>query len=224
MMYDRTARTVNALLSVDPAMRDAAWERDLEKWLPLARFSAPVSTASTDTMRFLEASVVEDAMVGVSFENVIHRATEAGSGLLLSVGGNPAVQMSFGVLATYRMFQDWWSPSTWSGGRLPEGSEVLRRAEKVEIGPPNAEYLPPFIRRALRLHLEAAGIPQPRVLLVHWLERSGHRDLAFNIERAQFSPEAHDALMESVLWFLPEGYQVVSWDSIAQAEEGSASL
>lgn len=111
------------------------------------------------------------------------------------------------------------SPEGWSGGAVASGSETITQRESVIVASPNFEYLPAFLRKAIRRQLEAVGISQPRVLIVIWPERADHRDLSFNIPQEQFSAERYQAIMRSVSLLLPDGYQLVTCETFAQSPD-----
>ena len=105
------------------------------------------------------------------------------------------------------------------------GSELIAKAEEIEIGKPNYEYLPGYVRTALKRHLVSVGIAEPRVLLVNWPKRKNHKDLVFNVEQSNFSTsEEYLNVMRSLVWFLPNGYQYISWDAIRNAHATSVPL
>lgn len=216
---------VLALLTSQHGTRNATWAHELEQWLPRATFARERTLVDQiGSLNYLRVSVAIDEKSQQSFDDVVRSATDAGCGLSVAVNGDVALGMSFGVLATYRMFQTWTSPPGWNGGLIPNGSEVLRRSEVIHTGEPTLEYLPLFVRAAVVPHLEALGVHEPRVTLVLWPERSDHRDLAFNIPRSKFTPEAFADAMRSLMWFLPEGYQCVPWELVANLGAASATL
>ena len=115
------------------------------------------------------------------------------------------------------MFNSWHTPDGWNGDPQQVGQEVLQRAETIVTAAPNDEYLPQFVRKALRRHLESRGVHGPRVLLVIWPDRGDYRDLVFSIDRSSFStPAAYENVFQYLSWFLPDGYQYLEWDSIRE--------
>jgi len=225
MFENWTRRRLKKLLTTDLPKRDASWERKLASWLPRALFDViAVPEPVLGTLDYLPVSLVDGNAIGQTFADIVDRALQSGLGITVAVGGIPAVQMSFSVLATYRMFKNWRSPIGWNGGPVSNGSEIIRRSEVIRTGAPNEEYLPLFIRAAIRRHLESVGVKQPRVLLVMWPERSNHRDLAFSIRRADFAPQVYAGLMQSLMWFLPEGYQCIAWEAVEASEASAVPL
>jgi|GEM_PF-3889005 len=206
--------------------RDVEWARELEEWLPRAKFavSNPEPSPQPPELPYIEATLGQSGTSAESFPELVDRLTTAGAGLTLLIGGKPAVQIAFGALATYRMFHAWKCPDGWNGDPSPMGREALTRHESLKVGAPNFHYLPDFVRTPLRRHLQAAGVSEPRTLLVMWPERGNHRDLAFSVLPSQFSRERFQVLMHSLNWFLPQGYQYIAWDAVASSSESSVLL
>jgi len=218
---------VQRILAVPTAAYDQDWALQLEEWLPRAAFGGTDGTALPGPSGFdcVHVSVSEDEATGRTFTELVSRALDGGYGIVVTSEHGTAIEVSFGALATYRMFEDWRAPPGWNGGSVEQGREVLHRAESIVAGAPNEEYLPVFVRRALRRFLESAGVERPRVFLVVWPERSEHRDLVFSVERTAFAtPEAYDAFMRSLSWFLPHGYQYLTWDSLRGARSAATPL
>jgi len=226
MPHDEATSRVRVLLQTDPATRDPAWKKEVEEWLPLARFEdlGSARAAGVGGLDCRSAEIAELDAPGQPFPKVATHALDSGCGLVLTLHQRPALEIGFGAIATYRMFGAWRSPSGWNGRQLPTGRESLQRSEKTKIGAPNKEYLPPFMRTAIRSYLESLGVVDPRVLLVMWPDRGDHRELAFSLARDHIAPPAYSQAMRSLLWFLPEGYQCLAWEAVARFESSAAIL
>ncbi len=216
----RATHRVQQLLTVPQSERGPDWGLEFGGQLPRAAFQRIDDAPVPGPHGFLcwRLSVAGAGGERWRFDVALDHALNDGVGLeIIAPAGGTDVEVRFGELATYRMFGTWRTPPGWNGGMVDNGQEILTQEESIEVAAPNEEYLPPFIRQALRNHLESAGLPGVKVLLVLWPERDDHRDLAFSIERDRCSSqEAYDDLTKSVAWFLPDGYQYLDWDCVSQ--------
>jgi hypothetical protein len=219
---------VRILLAVPTAARDAEWATELGQQLPRASFRMLGEAPSIGPNGFpclpVSTSFYDDAHQG--FGGVVQSALDGGFGVVINPNTHGAdLEVSFGALATYAMFGAWRVPEEWIGGEVALGIEVLQRSEEIVIASPNEDYLPQFVRKALRRYLKSAGVRDPRVLIVVWPGRGNHRDLAFNIERASFlTSEHYEKFMYSLSWFLPNGYQYVGWEDLKAGRFGALEL
>ena len=211
-------RELLRLLQMPSSARTGAdWEAEFEAWLPQGSFEGAGGLVAPGLRGIAchHLRVGSDGDGGVSFRDALDAAIDDAAGLVIAPGLDAPVEISFGLLATYRMFGAMRTPAGWNGGSAELGDHVLSKQERILTGAPNEDYLPTFVRRALRLHLESVGITDPRVSLVMWPERGDHRDLCFNIERKAFSSaDDYAAFMDSLVWFLPDGYTVLGSDSL----------
>ena len=214
MSKRKANRELLRLLQMPSSARAAAaWEAEFERWLPQGSFEGLGGRFAPGPRGYACLHLCVGGG-GVSFPDALDVAVEGAAGMVIAPGLDTPVEISFGLLATYRMFGALRTPPGWNGGSAELGPGILTKEEPVLTGPPNEDYLPTFVWRALRAHLESVGISDPRVLLVMWPERGDHRDLCFNIERTAFSSaDDYGAFMKSLVWFLPDGYTILDSDS-----------
>lgn len=86
--------------------------------------------------------------------------------------------------------------------------EVVQEKEEVLIGAPSEELYPKYGRDALRKFLEAQGVKDPQILLMHRRQgETGVRELVFDIDDKKVgSHERARAILGWISWFLPRGF------------------
>ena len=207
------------LLEVQPGQRDDAWAGQLRALLPLGNFEVFGSTEATGAVgaRCLQARVTARCPESVTFSQLLATATEQGLGLVLSTTtGWPKTEVRFGALATVRMFGNWLAPGLWSGAPRREDMTQIEEPTEVILSAPNLGYLPDFIRSAIRGHLAAAGVSEPRVMLVNW-PSPNRRDLVFSVYPESFgSRDEYQAHLRAIAWYLPDGYHVLAAETMAK--------
>lgn len=216
-----------ALLEAPPERRDDGWADQLRRLLPTGSFliAGSCEAAGTVGARCVVSRVTESCQGSITFRELLESATEQGSGLLLSATTDgPTTEVRFGALATMRMFNNWRAPGLWSGSPAPEGESRLSEATEVMFGAPNYEYLPEFVRSAIRKHLVAVGVRDPRVMLVYWPSQQ-RRELIFSVYPALFGSRLeYEAQMRAILWYLPDGYQILTAESMAEHMSAAVPL
>ena len=215
--HQRTLLT--ELLEVPPDQRDEAWASHLRVLLPLANYELFGSTEAAGAIgaRCLQARLTARCPGSLTFDEMLAAATEQGLGVVLSTTTSGLkTEVRFGALATLRMFGNWRAPGLWSGAPAPEGLTQIKEATEVMFAAPNFEYLPEFVRSALRVHLAAVGVLEPRVMLVYWPSQE-RRDLVFSVYPELFgSRDEYQAQMHAIIWYLPDGYQILTAATMAK--------
>ncbi len=205
------------LLIVPRPKRDERWSREFLVLIVDASltFTSEVGPGP-DGLPYVVAQRAASGASNVStLRREVEGLTDAGFGVALEPQGEVAAWVfSLGSLAGFRMFGDFDEPLGWSSPTRVRGAhetEVLQEEESAQVGAPNEEYLPLFLRPHLGQFLQGSGIPEPHVALV--LRQNGaQRLLAFGTE--------DDAICRYLSWYLPPGYGVIGLDPTVVRECG----
>lgn len=209
------------LLTVPRDGRDARWT---EEFLPLI-VDAPLAFASDvgtgpDGFAYVVAQRSQSGGENVStLRREVEGLTNAGFGVALEPQGQDAAWVfTLGALAGFRMFGHFDEPPGWSSPVPARGvleTEILQQEETAQVGAPNEEYLPLFLRPHLGHFLKHFGVADPYVALV--LRQNGtQRLLAFNIE--------DESVRAYLRWYLPPGYGWIELDPTLVREMGVTLL
>ena len=137
---------------------------------------------------------------------------EKGLGVVINPDGSSADWvLSYGDILSYHLSGEFYQERR---DFALDKQDVIEENEKLLVGQPSESYLPQKTRKVLKKHLNDQGIKEPKVFLMARKRPKGEiLELVLNISRDQFpNKEQHNSVMESLAWFLPRYYSVLSFE------------
>jgi hypothetical protein len=134
-----------------------------------------------------------------------------GLAIMRSGSSQPEYVISPGQLASFRMLGEFCPPPTWSGMESQNGSNSFSGGS-VQVGQPNLDYLPEFLKQNIRSALNYLGVGSTEVVLV-FSESTQSRFLAFCIDDRSSRLEVSAAtICQYLVSVLPPGYGIMAWN------------
>lgn len=89
----------------------------------------------------------------------------------------------------------------------PDKQLVIDPDNNIKVGPPSAEYLPPYVRSIIKDFFRDQTIFDARILMIS--TDGQNYDLCFSLESLGQPPESeHEGILEAISWFLPPHYTI----------------
>jgi hypothetical protein len=199
-----------SLLAIPREARDADWRKAFHAEAadaPVAPAEPPVARGP-DGFPYLVVERPEphrDAEP-VPLRSLVGHATDEGLGIVLDPRGEDAGWVfSYGSLLCFRMSGHFEIPDLEPGEAGPRHEE-----ERVLIAAPSEAFLPGYARRVMRRALEAVGVDEPGVLLLHQPGEAVPA-IVLSLYADQFEgPETFQSLLSALTWYLPHHYRLLA--------------
>jgi hypothetical protein len=200
-----SSRDLMELVSIADEQRDAKWEISFFQSLTSTNVKvlSPDPQYGPDNWPYI--MVASDLEASEPTQNLIYWLSEKGIGLVVNPQKDyPDYIFTYGMIWSFRETGLFFRPEP------PELTKQvsLEPGQKLYVGEPSPEYLPPYVRNIIREFLRDQGFLSPKVLM---LSTDGLQyDLAFSTESIGNPPEAeHESIAEALSWFLPPHYSLV---------------
>ncbi|HEX8546509.1 MAG TPA: hypothetical protein VF691_06065 [Cytophagaceae bacterium] len=209
---DRT-QIINNLLLIPKAERNAQWREKFLNNVIDAKFSCgdPQILKGPDGYYYLNLLFPEThgQTSTVVIRQLMDDLIDRGIGAAINPHQNPDWVFTSGDILNYKLNSEFYTATP---NFDLEKEEVIQKEEEVLVGQPSEVYLPLPARNSIRNFLLQLNIENPKILLLARTKPQGMlQELAFNITRSDFDEDKDfDYAMQSVSWFLPSHYTVIS--------------
>lgn len=209
---DKT-QVISNLLLIPKAERNAQWREKFLANVIDAKFSSgdPEILRGPDGYSYL--NLLSPGTLDRSSDVVIRQwmddLIEKGIGVAINPQQNPDWVFTSGDILNFKLNGEFYTASP---DFNLEREEIIQKEEEVLVGQPSEIYLPRQARRSIKNFLSQLDIENPQILLLARTKPEGMlQELAFDITRADFDQDKDfDYAMQSVSWFLPSHYTVIS--------------
>lgn len=191
------------LCSVPLPKRDDQWERDLWRILPESQIALendrPQYVLDGWPYMLITAKGTEPA------KDLLAWLSRRGVGLVLNLKDPaPDYVFSYGMIWSYAETGSFVTDYSHSN----EEAFVLEAGQKILAGPPDAKFLPDYVRKTIREFWLQQQVLAPKILVVS--KDRKHYDLCFSTESLGNPKQSeHAGIAEAISWFLPPGTSVV---------------
>jgi hypothetical protein len=209
------------LLQVPREQRDEQWQQQFLQLIQHASMEAGDPEVQTGPDGF-PYFVLRTPVPGRAFESFcIHNMMndlllEKGYGVVLNPSGEAADWVfSNGDIVNLAINGEFYSAPDQSNPAYIEMTQqmgVIQKNDKVLLAQPSPRFLPVKTRTAIREFLKRNGIKRPMVMLLsRTSEGRAVQQLVFNVFAEDLSsPEQVGMIMQSLTWFLPRHYAILS--------------
>jgi len=223
---DKT-QVISNLLLIPKAERNAQWREKFLFNVIDAKFSIgdPEVLRGPDGYNYLH--LLPPGSLGRSSDVVIKQwmdeLIEKGIGVAINPQQNPDWVFTAGDILNYKLNGEFYTATP---NFNLEKEEVIQKEEEVLVGQPSEIYLPNQARLCIKNFLSQLGIETPRILLLARTKPEGMlQELAFDITRDDFEGDKDfDYAMQSVSWFLPSHYTIISLSKDSNLRDAFAPL
>ena len=213
--------TVTSLLQVEQARRDASWHAAFYQCIQTAGFEggepAIITDAEGHSFFVLKTPAPGQPFEAICIRDSLNFLLEKGFGIAINPTDTYAEWLfSYGDMVNLHISNCFVTNTATADVRhieMTKRVEVVKKGEDIMLAQPSDRYLPVQARVVIRKLLQQKGIRHPKTLLM-CRKKGGHmiEELAFNVYPADFADtRQRDELMETIAWYLPSHYTVVSF-------------
>jgi hypothetical protein len=210
------------LLSIDVALRDAAWYKQFESLLLSLRVHRPQNGDGhlfngPDGLPYWRLQLIDSG--GNEFKSILPDLVQLGCGLVIDAGGHNYV-LHYGdvwSLQEYGFFHK--SLAATEAEEIESGETKLSlfkipKSARIMIGCPSDHYLPIYVKKNIVAQLHKRGIAKAGVASVYIRDMSPRQNLVFSIKARDFpSSQDYQQTMNILAWSLPKHYGLL-WNEI----------
>lgn len=205
--------TIVKLLEIPEGDRDGAWAMDFYNAVPEAALRVPEDNQVFNgpdgfpyLLLFIPPSGHEFHAVSIVKLLDLCLAQGAGVAIYPEDAGKPLWVFTNGNLLSYKLYQAF-------DKREPQGLPPVPRTpdRQVMVSQPNENYLPAVARQNIKRFLDAHGVKDPSLFMMHDVTMRPPQQLVFNVFREDFpTPDHFNQVMNRLTWYLPPHYGLVS--------------
>ena len=209
---DKT-QVISNLLLIPRAEKNAQWREKFLLNVIDAKFAMgdPQILTGPDGYNYLHllSPGIVNKRSDVVLKNWVDELVDKGIGVAINPQQNPDWVFTCGDILNYKLSAEFYTATP---DFNLEKEEIIQKEEEVLVGQPSEIYFPSQARRSIKNFLTNLGIYSPRILLLARTKPEGMlQELAFDITREDFEQDKDfDYAMQSVSWFLPSHYTVIS--------------
>ncbi|HLR01027.1 MAG TPA: hypothetical protein VK102_11710 [Sphingobacterium sp.] len=212
-------RKINDLLSLNVNSRNDDWAREFLHYSPYGYFSIAEGTEVSlhsdgfpylQLMKYLPDNTSEVICINQELDHLLAQ----GIGVCIKSENQIDWSFSYGDLINLYLHKSFFTVDNIFS--KDSQSVQIQTDEKILIGQPSENILPPVLRRQLREYFIYTGIKNPKVMLIaqdYEDEKKVSQNLVFNIFPGQFHKESEfQEVMAAIAWYLPRYYSFLAVD------------
>jgi hypothetical protein len=211
--FAKTSRLFQ-LFQVAPEERNPQWLAEFYATIPEAalRFSSEEQVEfGPDGLPYarLGLPIPGEPFNPVTMVELLPWITDSGIGVVFNeVDGNPWWVFPYGQMWTLREFGQFELPAP--DQQQQSGWDELSENSQMTIGQPSDEYLPPYVRQAIRRFIvEGLGKDEPQVVLICPVDSPQALTLVLSVFPEDYPDEQrYTSIMHLIRWYLPTSYQL----------------
>lgn len=214
-------KVLRALFEIDKNNRQAAWYNHLMMYLPHAIFTSGEPEIIFNPAGFtyynleLPETIPEESATIKNYtipELIDTFLISEGVGIAIEAS-NPkqAIDLSYGDVLGFYLYRTFAEPEDHPFKTDKPRAHTIREGTNLLISDVPAQILPPTTRTLFEALMQHFGIKEPRIKLIYLPETEQH-ELAFSIDKNQFTPDKMHELLQKLGWFLPRYYSYLACD------------